>query len=188
MNFGTVGRASLLALALVFSTSQNVLAHALPGTVLTLSQENDAVQLTVVVNVEDMAIAEPALAALHDLSLGPVDAAPVLHAVAGYFDQHMRLEQHSELLGFKLQSLELRTDSNDHVGEFRVIVLTFEGQSNELRSPLILRYDAVMHEVRNHRAAFYWQPATGDARKMAEFGYRKVDNQTAPVTLVGFGD
>ncbi|MGS0469176.1 hypothetical protein ACU8V3_20190 [Cobetia marina] len=36
---------------------------------------------------------------------------------------------------------------------------------------LLLKYDAVMHEVRNHRADVYWQTPDGDTRPLAGFGF-----------------
>ncbi|TKD62067.1 hypothetical protein FBG13_11040 [Cobetia marina] len=54
-----------------------------------------------------------------------------------------------------------------------MLVITQWNVKTEKPEPdsLLLKYDAVMHEVRNHRADVYWQTPDGATRPLAGFGF-----------------
>ena len=185
MIFAKLGRAFALALTLTFGTAGSLLAHALPGTVVTMSQDGTALSVEIAVNVEDLVIAEPLLVPLETMASGHITAPDVIETLARYFEKHMTLYQAGAQVALTLEDARLGTDQNEHVGQFALLTVTFTGQTEEVtpEATMALQYDAVMHEVRNHRAVVIWTDNSNSARTLAEFGFRSVNGQPALVEL-----
>lgn len=175
----------MLALILAFFAAGHLMAHALPGSVVTLSRNLDALSVAIAVNVEDLVIAEPALAPLETMESGPVTAANVTKVLVAYFKDHMHLTHAGAPVSLTLVDAKLGMGENDHVGQFALLTLTFSGETDQLAPdfPLVLRYDAVMHEVRTHRASVVWSKANQIPITLTEFGFRNLGGQPSPILL-----
>lgn len=122
---GASGRALGLALVLEFWGASAVSAHALPGSVLTISRGEDEMTLSIHLPLEDLALAS---------------------------------------------SL--------------VLSLTADAPATAEALSLTLTYDAVMHEVRNHRATVFWASPDRRPVMVADFGFRPTNGAQQPILLV----
>ncbi len=183
MRLGLIGRAALLALFVVSINIGPALAHALPKAVLTFTQGDQQLRLTITLPVEDLVLAHPALKGLEtaalDAGLGPEHLADL----AAYFSDHLALHHDAAALALTLESARIRLDENEHVGTFRVLIMDWTGTLPDVEGDLTLTYDAVMHEVRSHRAEVYWTGPDALPVGLVEFGYRSVNGAPQPVVL-----
>lgn len=76
----------------------------------------------------------------------------------------------------------LEQGQNDHVGKYVNLVVDFVATDSPAAA-LTLAYDAVMHEVRNHRATVYWRKADGPPEGLADFGFQGSGSLANPVRL-----
>ncbi|TDL90870.1 hypothetical protein [Meridianimarinicoccus aquatilis] len=165
-------RSNLLALAVFICGTGAVLAHALPGSVLLLRQQGSALQLTVQFPVDDLIIAAPELSALEGLPSGQPLPQELAAALARYLGRHLAVTKETSPLDLTMTDARVQSTYHDHLGDFALVVSQWQMTGAGDRStPLILTYDAVMHEVRNHRAAVHWIEQNGESRQISEFGY-----------------
>jgi len=179
------GRAVLLALIVVMGSAVTGASHALPGATLLLSQKGDKLELEIIVAVEDLIIAAPQLTPLKDLPMGPIRSDMIASNVSTYFLTHLELQQAGTALAFAPTDSRLAPDENEHVGAFTQLVLTFSAPKMDAAPlfPMTLLYDAVMHEVRNHRATVFWDDQNDVLSRIAEFGFRRIDGAPQPISL-----
>lgn len=167
-----IWRSCLLAFAVFVGCAGAVLAHALPGSVLLLRKQGSALQLTVQFPVEDLIIAAPDL---HDLeALPPNQPLPqeLAAALARYLERHLSVTKDAVPINLTMIDARIQSTYHDHLGHFALIVSQWQITDAWDRStPLLLTYDAVMHEVRNHRAMVQWIEHDGKSRPISEFGY-----------------
>ncbi len=183
MRLGLIGRAVLLALFVVSINIGPALAHALPKAVLTFTQTDQQLQLTITLPVEDLVIAYPALEGLESAALEEGLSPQHLADLAAYFSDHLALHHGAAGLALTLESARILQDENEHVGTFRVLIMDWTGTLPDAAGDLTLTYDAVMHEVRNHRAEVYWTGPDALPVGLVEFGYRSVNGAQQPVVL-----
>ncbi len=183
MRLGLIGRAALLALFVVSTNVGPALAHALPKTVLTFKQDDQQLRLTITLSVEDLVIAHSALAGLETTALDQGLSPQHLADLAAYFSDHLALHDGAAGLALTLESARILQDENEHVGTFRVLIMDWTGTLPDAAGDLTLTYDAVMHEVRNHRAEVYWTDPDALPIGLVEFGYRRVNGAQQPVVL-----
>jgi len=167
------GRAIVLALLFLVNSIGAAYAHALPGTVLIFSREGPQLHVTIQFALEDLIIAFPEIASLEDApSPGALPSAE-LAQLRAYFSDHIALQSNSVDLALSLTHARLRSAENDHVGEFTQLVanLTVAVSPSDQVPPLLLFYDAIMHEVRSHSATVYWKDSSGDLQALTEFRY-----------------
>ncbi|MEP3349369.1 MAG: hypothetical protein ABJN96_05340 [Marinomonas sp.] len=167
---------TLMAFAVNVSSAY---AHSLPGSVLTFSQQGESLNLTVTFPLEDLAIAEEYF---HGLEENPAEALLSEQDKAYlfvYFQQHLEVEKNAKTLPYRLTNAELKSAYHHDLGNYVLVVshLTFSLDSYEKALPLTLDYDAVMHEIRSHRATVYWQPADGERQKLSSFRYKRVEGK-----------
>ncbi|PJE35847.1 hypothetical protein CVM52_15075 [Pseudooceanicola lipolyticus] len=165
-------RSSLFALAFLVGSIGSVLAHALPGSVLLLRQQGATLQLTVQFPVEDLIIAAPELAALEKMAADQPLPQEFAAALTRYLGRHLSVTEDGVPLTLKMTDARLQAAYHDHLGHFALLVSQWQmtGVRRDA-TPLVLTYDAVMHEVRNHRATVQWIEQNGDLRPISEFGY-----------------
>ncbi len=161
----------LLALSVLASGSGAVLAHALPGSVLLLQPQEAGLQLTIQFPLEDLLIAAPELAALEEEK----DEEPLRPATTErlnrYIQRHLSLTENDTTLPLTLADVRLQSTYEESVGHFMLVVSQWTVANVTSKSAsLVLNYDAVMHEVRNHRATVQWLARDGALRQVAEFG------------------
>ncbi|MDN2655681.1 hypothetical protein OW493_04410 [Cobetia sp. 14N.309.X.WAT.E.A4] len=148
-------------------------AHALPGSVLTFEQQpQHTLHLTLQFPREDLLIAAPELAALGDAKPGAPLAQALTDQLGDYLNQHLALSKDGDALPLTLTEAHLASTYQPQLGDY-VLVITEWNVTTEKAEPdsLLLKYDAVMHEVRNHRADVYWQTFDGETRPLAGFGF-----------------
>lgn len=180
MSHRLLRRVSGLAVCLQLLIVATVSAHALPGSVLTFSQEHDSLLLSMNMPLEDLIVASPGLEALQDIpadiDLPDADRA----SLENYFLQHLDLRSAETTYPLSLLSATLRTAQNEHVGDYTELALSWSTHTLVAAQafPLTLTYDAVMHEVRNHRATVLWQSPGRQPSMLANFGFKTtVGNQ-----------
>lgn len=148
-------------------------AHALPGSVLTFEQQpQHTLHLTLQFPREDLLIAAPELAALGEQAPGQHLPQPLVDQLGDYLRHHLALSENHTPLTLQLAGARLESTYQPQLGDY-VLVITEWNVKPEKPEPdsLLLKYDAVMHEVRNHRADVYWQTPDGATRPLAGFGF-----------------
>jgi len=180
------GRAFVLALCLWIIGAVGAFAHALPGSVLTLSADQDILKLSITLPLEDLIIAAPEQQPIDDLPVGQALPSLVVARLQAYFAKHMKFDTPSAHVPLSLDYVRLQTGENDHVGQFKELVLEFSGPLPDSESvfPILLAYNAVMHEIRNHRTLVLWTASDGATTALAEFGYQKADSGLQTIELV----
>ncbi|MGB2148023.1 MAG: hypothetical protein ACPHX6_00475 [Cobetia amphilecti] len=148
-------------------------AHALPGSTLIFEQQpQHTLKLTLQFPREDLLIAAPQLAALGDAKPDAPLAQTLTDQLGDYLNQHLALSKDGDALPLTLTEAHLTSTYQPQLGDYLLVVtqwsLSYQGA---LPDSLLLKYDAVMHEVRNHRAEVEWQTPAGDTRLMADFGF-----------------
>lgn len=171
MKLWRFGRAYVLALFLWVCSLSTTFAHALPGSVLTFSLDGTALDLRIELALEDLIAAAPEF---EPLSKAPVDQ-PVPENMQArldaYFAKHLKVAT-SDALPLHMDSASLQLAQNDHVGTFTLLTIGMRAETGEMTPPtLTLDYDAVMHEVRNHRATIYWDGPDSEPIRLIEFGF-----------------
>lgn len=170
---GVWARGAVLSVALAISGVQAALAHGLPGSELRLSQMEGQLQIVVVLPVEDLAKAAPSLQGLVGLTSDQAIPADVAARVDAYFTAHLSVTQTSGGLPLSLVSASIGVGESHDVGTFGELRLVLSAPLIDGDVfPLTLAYDAVMHEVRNHRATVYWAEIGTTPRPMAAFGFQ----------------
>ncbi|MCG3268569.1 hypothetical protein [Yoonia sp. I 8.24] len=181
MKLNQFGRAFMLALAVWIGSMGGVLAHALPDSTLIFAEDEDQISLTIQLALEDLTIAEPTLVDLMEHPVAQDIPAADVAVVARYFAQHLQIQNDDGAFSPTLAGVAIETAHNDHVGRYALLTLQYQFPAST--SPLYLTYDAIMHEVRNQRAAVYWQESGSEPRIIEEFGYRPVDGMQQPIQL-----
>ncbi|MFW2589482.1 hypothetical protein [Sagittula sp. SSi028] len=165
-------RAALIACAGLLAGTGTVLAHALPGSALVLRQNDDVVQLRVQFPVEELIAAAPDLIALEDVPEGEALPDDLAQALAAYMASHLQIMDGALAVPLAFEGARVQSAFHDHVGQFAMIVTDWTFVSTAFDpADLVLRYDAIMHEVRNHRATVQWATADGALRRVGAYGY-----------------
>lgn len=176
-----MGRTIVFALWLLLGWTGAALAHALPGSVVILSSDEAALRVQITLALDDLVLAFPEASSLELLPISEPDLA----GLERYLATHLLLEKDQVPIALKLDDVRLQAAENEHVGAFVQVAFDLSGPvpAGADPFPLILTYDVVMHEVRNHRASVYWQTPDGALQGLADFGYRPIDGQPQPVEL-----
>jgi hypothetical protein len=165
-------RSSLLALVMLLGGATSVLAHALPGSVLLLRQDGAELQITIQFPLEDLVIAAPELAALEEAKADAPLPKEMTERLASYLGRHFSLTEGGTPLPLTLSDARIQPAYHDHLGHFMLVVSQWDAASTGTDpGSFVLKYDAVMHEVRNHRATVRLLSQNSDARPIAEFGF-----------------
>ncbi|MDH2296637.1 hypothetical protein [Cobetia sp. 29-18-1] len=152
---------------------QSAHAHALPGSTLIFQQQpQHTLKLTLQFPREDLLIAAPELAALGDAKPDAPLAQTLTDQLGDYLSQHLALSKDGDTLPLTLTEAHLTSTYQPQLGDYLLVVTQWNlSHEGALPDSLLLKYDAVMHEVRNHRAEVEWQTPAGDTRLLADFGF-----------------
>jgi len=133
---------------------QALLAHGLPGTSLTFQPAGDRVDLRITVPLEELNLVFDKLGDVaFDQDLPTLSESEV-QRISNYLMNHLVVaDLQEDIVQFSVLSARIERAFDDHFGEYRLLVVQLS--SSEAVFPLILRYDAIMHEVRNHRATVF---------------------------------
>lgn len=179
-------RAACLAVSLMLGGAGAVLAHALPGSVLTFSHKDEDLRLVISFPLEDLMVASSEFETWEDALVNENLTPAQMAQITGYFAQHVAITHAGEALPLVLTDAVLRYDQNADVGLYVRLVATMAAPlaQDEPVFPLVLTYDALMHEIRSHRADVYWQDSAGMDKHLTNFGFRRVDDQPRSVELL----
>ncbi|QPM90446.1 hypothetical protein [Pseudooceanicola algae] len=168
-------RAALLALALQVGAGGAALAHPLPGSELLLQQQTaDSLHLTIRFPLEDLLVAAPDLAALEKVAPEAPLSQEMIDGLAAYLGQHLSVTEGDAPLPRALTGAHLQATHQDHLGDFTEVVTEWEfANAGTDPASVVLQYDAVMHEVRNHRANVQWLAEGATPRVIENFGFRR---------------
>ncbi|BBO55094.1 hypothetical protein ACFO0O_04725 [Cobetia amphilecti] len=152
---------------------QSAHAHALPGSTLIFQQQpQHTLKLTLQFPREDLLIAAPQLAALGDAKPDAPLAQTLTDQLSDYLNQHLALSKDGDALPLTLTEAHLTSTYQPQLGDYLLVVTQWNVKTEQADlDSLLLKYDAVMHEVRNHRAEVEWQTPAGDTRLLADFGF-----------------
>ncbi|WP_405282019.1 hypothetical protein [Cobetia sp. Ld8] len=176
-------RAALLTLAVMIGGAtlggngmgiiQSAHAHALRGSTLIFQpQPQHTLKLTLQFPREDLLIAAPELAALGDAKPDAPLPQALTDQLGDYLSRHLALSKDGDTLPLTLTEAHLTSTYQPQLGDYLLVVTQWDVKTEEAEpDSLLLKYDAVMHEVRNHRAEVEWQTPEGDTRLMADFGF-----------------
>ena len=178
-------RGAGLALVAWLATVGAAAAHSLPGSVLSISREDDELRLTLEVPLEDLVLAAPGVRDLEDLPVGGDLPAGALSRLDAYLADHVALERGTTALPLSLSGASLVAAANEHVGAFTLVVAELVAPlSGTADVPsLTLFYDAVMHEVRSHDATVYRARPGAPPEPVADVRYGTLDGRPRPVSL-----
>lgn len=170
-----------LCLGLALHGTQ-ALAHALPGTSLTIRAEAEATLLTIAMPLHELDLAMPDKTGLGtDTATGPVPE-EAKERVADYLASHLALATASGVdLDLRVVDARIERAQDDHVGAYNLLVIDLTAPAAAL--PLTLRYDAIMHEVRSHRAAIYLQASGAEDVGIGEIRVDPATGKADPVTI-----
>jgi hypothetical protein len=157
-------RLALLALGVVLGPLAAV-AHPLPGSTVTLAQKAGSVAVTLTIPVPELIAARPTLAALGDVPKGVSLPAPQQQDLAAYLREHIALTPADQPeLDLQLISVQVQNAQNADVDHYDLLIVELSAplQADQRLFPATLIYDAVLHEVRNHRATV-WLAQPGKA-------------------------
>lgn len=166
--------ACLSILLLITGFAGSAQAHALPGSALTFSMSDQALLLSIRLPLEDLALASPSLEHLQAVTLNQDLPAEDTRRLEHYFADHLILKRGSITLPWTIEQARLQAVRNEHVGTYTQLGLSIASPvpTTHDTEVMTLRYDAVMHEVRNHRATVHWLSPDTDTTTIARFGYR----------------
>jgi hypothetical protein len=159
-------------------------AHPLPGAVIVISPEPARLSLTVTLPYADLALAMAGTVP-KTLDAGPIPE-DVEQALAAYFAQHMVVAADGQPgLTLTLTRAYLERATHEDLGAYTLLVLDFSAPvaAGSPVFPLTLRYDAVMHEVRNHRATVWLQPAGQDPVAIGEIRLDAATGKATPLVI-----
>jgi len=181
-------RAYALVIFLFPINISTTFAHSLPGSVLKFSQfpeNNQHVDLTLSFALDDLLIASPAFEKIQSYDINEDLNLKDFRLLEEYLNQHLQLYKDTERLSLTLKHVALELAFHEDIGEYIVLVSTLSSDKAIYGDvlPLTLQYDAIMHEIRNHRAMVYWLGSNEELMKLSNFGFKKVDGKQQKVSL-----
>ena len=185
MKFLRFGRVTILALFSLTCSMATSIAHPLPDSELTFSQSDKQLNLSIELPLEDLAFALPEVEPLNMFPAGQALSAETVGQVSTYFNNHLQLKTAETPLSLSVVDVTLQMAEHEDVGAYKVlsIKLTSLVPDSGQVFPLSITYDAVMHEVRNHRARVFWKQDAGSTVGLMEFGFKRIDGKTRPIFL-----
>lgn len=164
------------AAALVLGT-EGLRAHPMPDTEIVVTREAASVEFEVRIPLDDLMLVLPDLDAAAPLS----DSAR--SQIAEYLGAHLRLEEASgagAAVAVTIDMVRLQKGTDSHVGEYREVEIGARAAS-VAEGPLTLRYDAVLHQVANHRALV----RLSDGSPIGIIRFSLAEKRATPLTLPG---
>lgn len=185
MNLRKLGRVFALSLSVILLGAVAARAHSLPGSELTLASQEQGLTLTLKMPLDELVISAPQFAPLLQAALNADLPSQDVDALALYVTRHLTLAQASNELDLQVSRAQIQTAFHHDVGAYRVLEVAFDLPDVPVMpvNALTLTYDAVMHEVRSHRAAVFWDHPDRGVVRLVGFGYRPVNGRQKSVEL-----
>lgn len=182
MNFHAL-RAACVALHLGIC-AQTAAAHPLPETRITISTGGGDLVLTVAVPVPELNLAMQD--GLGDAPpSGPVPPAQ-LAKLSAYFGAHLGVSMADVgALNMRLRGASIIDAASTETGHFDLVTMDFAAPlpMDIGIFPMTLRYDAVMHQVRNHRADVFWARQDQPTLQLGQIKFDQKLGKTVPLIL-----
>lgn len=161
----------------------SVNAHSLPGSELVFKDRDPKAALSLSFPLEEFIIAAPELDFMERASNNDDLTSEEKSQLNQYFSQHIQLKPVNDqskhaFLSPSLHSLTVTEAFNEHVGNYKRVKVQFSLDTGRLQRdlfPLALRYDAIMHEIRSHRVAVFFESAQSGKTKLTDFVYSEVN-------------
>jgi hypothetical protein len=171
-----VTSALLFAFFIMEGSTSTAFAHALPGSVLIFSENDNQLSLIVTFSLDDLVIVEPEFERLANVAIDASLPEQELATLRRYIKPHIALSQTSKPLSLRVTNASIAEASNEHIGKFSQVKVNIVTNLNDPTSmlPITLNYDLLMHEIRSHRATVYWQSNNGELKGIVDFGYKLV--------------
>jgi hypothetical protein len=160
-------KALVVACGLAILAALPATAHPLPSTIVTYRVDANSLDVTLTIPLHELALALPAVKALGETPAEAAVTGDLLPQLADYFAGHMALvaADHSALV---LGMTDARIGGAEHedIGHYALLVVDLSApiKPSQQVFPTTLTYDAVMHEVRNHRAEVFSQSLGKDPK------------------------
>ena len=163
-----------------------VTAHPLPGTTVTVSADADSVDLMVSMPLHELELAMPGGTGLGPSPPeGPLPP-DVQAALSAYLADHLDLAPaEGASLSPEVTEASIASATDDHVGRYDLVMLHLVAPiiPDQAVFPLTLSFDAVLHEVRSHRATVLLQPSGQDPAAIAVIRLDSATGEAAPVVI-----
>lgn len=163
-------------------------AHSLPGSELVIKQNSSQTRITLSFALEEFVIAAPHLKFVEKTSsLGDLTNSQVKQ-LSSYFNQHFKIkplndEQDDQFISPSLDAIEIQGAFNEHVGQYRRVEAQFSVDSKTLPYnslfPAVLHFDAILHEIRSHRVAVFYEGEQNSKIKLVDFVYSETNGKPA---------
>lgn len=163
-------------------------AHPLPGSRLTITPEAGSVELNLAIPVPELLIVLPSLGELRSMPKNTNIPSALQNDLASYLRKHMVLTpaKHSAL-DLKLIRAKVQEAHNEDVDHYDLLIVEMAAPlpANQSLFPAVLTYDAVLHEVRNHRASVWLAQPGKAAVLLGKIRFDASLGQARPLELPG---
>ncbi|MGL4404297.1 MAG: hypothetical protein ACRCT6_00930 [Notoacmeibacter sp.] len=153
-----IGQKLALIALVSFSILNYAFAHPLPESIVTIVPRDTKVEVKLSIPVKELILAEPKLRGLaHVEGHGPLSH-DLLEVLSAYLNQHIAIVPADQsVLELKVRSAAVLVTKTEHVDRFQLLIAELEASmaSDQEPFPATFTYDAVLHEVRSHRATVW---------------------------------
>ena len=174
-------RKFLPLLAMLFMASLAHLparAHPLPSTEIRIAVAGDELQLAIALPWPELLLALPQAGGKSAQTLTSRQEA----ALRAYFEKHLALASSAkQAIAYRITEMALAPASQEHVRAYMELRLGIVApfKADAMPTSIILGYDAVIHQVPNHRAVVRW--ADGKAQAVIRYDFAR---KSAPALAV----
>jgi hypothetical protein len=159
------------------------LAHPLPDSTLTLTPEAGRLEMTLTIPVSELILAQPTLAELAELPDKAMLPTALQKNLTTYLQQHMALTTDSHpAADVQVTSASVSDAKNENVDHYDLLTVKMVAPSIEIQK-LSLTYDAVLHEVRNHRLSVWLAQEGKDPLLIGKIRYDAALGRAKPLLL-----
>jgi hypothetical protein len=180
-------RIAVLATAVVMSVL-GALAHPLPGSTLTFSRVEANVEVTLTIPVPELIAAQPSLNGLGKAAKNADLPAALQNELDAYLRQYLTVTPADQspliLQLFKAHVQDAQHEDACHYG-LLVVHMSAPLQASKDLFPATLTYDAVLHEVRNHRATVWYAQPDGTPLLLGKIRFDAALGGTRPLVMSG---
>ena len=179
-----LSRRSLLGMGVAVAClpASQAIAHALPGTKITLTPGKTALGAVVEIPLHELALAFPQ---------GQLDGITALSAqqkdmLFTYLRAHISFTPRGgSALPIITAEMALHDATHENIGNYQVLVvrLSLAVPAQTAVFPLQLRYDGVIHKVRNHDADVFLTLLSGEKRPVGEIAYSYTSKDVPPLEI-----
>ena len=159
-------------------------AHALPPSTVDVTTGPASVGLALTIPQDELAIVLPVVAGADPDAVMPQAVAA---AVADYLARHVFLTGAGKFgLDLTVSEIRFATVAQQDLGQIAVVAVDLRADlpAALVGLPLTLRYDAVLHEVRNHSATVTLHRAGGPAVMVGDIRFDPALGRAMPVVFL----